>query len=485
VSHRILEGNVFDVLPGIAPGSIDAVCTSPPYWKLRAYLPQGHPLKALEIGQEATPALFVEKIVRVMRLVRDCLADHGVCWLNIGDSYVTSACGPRGNPGTLDGRPNFLTTAQGQGKKQVHGQPDGSLCLVPQRLAIALADDGWIVRSVVVWHKPSAMPASLAGWAWRRHRVKVRDKSLVEMPAKWVNPKRHEGEPARHREPEWQDCPGCPKCEKNLIACNRCSGSGIQLVAATVLGTVDSVSKLPCPDCGGRGANGYVLRKGSWRPTSAWEPVLMLAKGPGYFSDGEPVKTPAAASTVSRDRYTRVLDDPDEQFAVAHDHETTCDSGANLRDVWTIGAEPLKAAHYAAFPTELVRRCLLSSVSAKGYCRGCGKPWVRVISVRGVNAKRVGKTAEKVAAGLRTALSGAEYDTAETTTLGWRPSCKCHRRRTTSGASPGPVRRKLTHGSVRGPHGSGLHRDRASPRLRLFEPPAAVGRHAALPGRPP
>jgi hypothetical protein len=65
----------------------------------------------------------------------------------------------------------------------------------------------------------------------------------------------------------------------------------------------------------------------------------MLAKTDSYYADGEAVKTRASAATISRDKYSRILDDEDEQFAVRHDHETVCDS-ANLRDVWTI-ADPL------------------------------------------------------------------------------------------------------------------------------------------------
>jgi hypothetical protein len=350
---KILEGDVFSMLPTIAPGSIDAVCSSPPYFRLRSYLPPGHPLKALELGQEKTPQEWVANQVRVLSLVRTCLADHGVVWWNVGDSYANTPGNGRGGEGA--GLWDGGKAPHRSGSKK-DGVATGSLCLVPQRLQIALADDGWIVRSQVVWHKPACMPTSVCGWQWRRHRIKVKDQGRGQ--ARQGNFSNHSGNKILDRA-EYVDCPGCPKCEKT--------------------------DKL-------------VLRKGSWRPTSAWEPVLMLAKGPGYFSDGEPVKTPAAASTVSRDRYTRVLDDPDEQFAVAHDHETTCDSGANLRDVWrtrpedltreelielvremagnglpdcwTIASESLKEAHYAAFPTELVRRCLLSSVSAKGYCSG-------------------------------------------------------------------------------------------------------------------
>jgi hypothetical protein len=197
---------------------------------------------------------------------------------------------------------------------------------------------------------------------------------------------------------QWADCPGCRKCEKN---------------------------------------GGLVLRRGSWRPTSSYEPVLMLAKTDRYYADGIAVQTPAAQATLSRDRYTRVLDDPDEQYAVAHDHETDCGGAANLRDVWTIAAEPLKAAHYAAFPTALVSNCLRAGTSAKGYCPRCSAPWCRVVE-RGELTKtnhdcgntrphEAGKDfgdGETMSAHLtRDGFTpGHSYPTR---TLDWRPSCSC------------------------------------------------------------
>jgi DNA modification methylase len=83
----VIQGNVFDVLPTIAPGSIDVCVTSPPYWNLRSYLAKGHPLKRFELGNEKTPAEYVANMVRVFSLVRECMADHATCWLNVGDSY--------------------------------------------------------------------------------------------------------------------------------------------------------------------------------------------------------------------------------------------------------------------------------------------------------------------------------------------------------------------------------------------------------------
>jgi DNA modification methylase len=412
VSAAVLRGNVFDVLPTIGKGSVDCVCTSPPYWMLRSYLPKDHPLKHLELGSETTPQEYVENQVKVFRLVRDALADHGTVFLNVGDSYSSNSNTGRkdgGRPKTLVPRGvNGALVPSGQNAPQtaenVNRVPDGisegNLCLIPQRLAIALQADGWVVRSVVVWHKPAPMPASLAGWRWTRCRVKVKAADVSHgqyASGDRETMRKADGSVATHRDvssfssteqlAQWADCPGCKKCEPH---------------------------------------GGYVLRKGSWRPTSSWEPVLMLAKKPGYFCDGFGVQTPAASATVNRNQYTRVIDDPDEQYAVAHDHETT-HSTANLRDVWTIAAEPLREKHYAAFPSELVYRCLKAGTSASGYCPACGLPWCRVVESTPMGCDHSAREAEYRAAGGngRTALSGTMTSPPRTDTLGWRPSCPC------------------------------------------------------------
>jgi hypothetical protein len=260
------------------------------------------------------------------------------------------------------------------------------------------------------------MPQSLSGWQWRRCRVKIKEGVYNGRRDPHRTDCAFAGNLHHESKSEWSDCPGCAKCEKT---------------------------------------NGLVLRRGSWRPTSSWEPVLMLAKSGKYFADGEAVKTPSASATVSRNKYTRILDDPDEQFAVQHDHETTT-AGANLRDVWRstyddytkeeliemlldlhdggltdewrIAAEPLKEKHYAAFPTRLVENCLRAGTSARGYCPVCGAPWVRVVETKfyGSYHNHEGDGEDY---GLRQQTIGPrdgkwvqdEYEPPKT--IGWRPSC--------------------------------------------------------------
>ena len=53
-------------------------------------------------------------------------------------------------------------------------------------------------------------------------------------------------------------------------------------------------------------------------------------------------------------------------------------SQANARNVWTIPTQGRPDAHFATFPDELPRRCILAGTSERGVCADCGAPWVSV-----------------------------------------------------------------------------------------------------------
>lgn len=84
----ILQGDWVEQLKTLADKSVHCCVTSPPYWGLRSYLPAGHPLKPLELGQEKTPEEYVAKLVAGFQEVRRVLRDDGTLWLNLGDSYT-------------------------------------------------------------------------------------------------------------------------------------------------------------------------------------------------------------------------------------------------------------------------------------------------------------------------------------------------------------------------------------------------------------
>lgn len=431
MTAKILQGCVFQVLPTIKKGSVDIAVSSPPYWGLRSYLDDDHPLKPLELGQEATPEEYIANQVRVLGLVRECLADHGTVWWNVGDTYATGGGAVGKAPGGgaqgeawLDRGP--MTQIN---RMPIEGIDAGNKCLIPEMLAIALRADGWIVRSMVLWVKPAPMPTSVFGWRWSRCQKKKKSDPLHRPNGPNNRDDQIRANAGRkgqsHGFPpgaEWEECQGCKKCEAN---------------------------------------GGLVLRRGRWRPTCSYEHIIMLAKNDAaYFCDGDAVKTPASVGTISRDKYTRILDDPGEQYAARHDHETECIDGANLRDnwrtaleamtkeelialvesfddgnmrdIWTIGHEPLpkrknEVRHYAAFPSELVRRCLEAGTSGKGYCVKCGAPWARVVETKSIPHPN------PAAPDLREAVNSKGGNQAngtaglapEVKTVGWRATCAC------------------------------------------------------------
>jgi len=162
--YQVLTGNNLETLATLPAESVQCVVTSPPYYGLRSYLADDDPMKPFEIGQEKTPQEFIKKLVAVFREVRRVLKSDGILWVNIDDSYVNNPGNGRGGESVGGGSPHrsgIDTTKK--------GLPTKNLFLIPQRLIIALQDDGWFVRSDVIWNKPNAMPESATDRPTRAH----------------------------------------------------------------------------------------------------------------------------------------------------------------------------------------------------------------------------------------------------------------------------------------------------------------------------
>ena len=85
MANEIIQGDAMEEMSKRDRGSIHCCVTSPPYWGLRDYGVDG------QLGLEATPEEYVEKMVLIFRDVRRLLRDDGTLWLNIGDSYAHDA----------------------------------------------------------------------------------------------------------------------------------------------------------------------------------------------------------------------------------------------------------------------------------------------------------------------------------------------------------------------------------------------------------
>jgi len=153
----IYRGDSLRVLTGLPRESVQCIVTSPPYWGLRDYRVGG------QIGLEGTITQYINSLVSVFREARAVLKENGVLWLNIGDGYTSGNRGWRApdkkNPArAMSIRPD---TPEGLKPKDLLG--------VPWRLAFALQDDGWFLRSDIIWNKPNAMPESVKDRPTRSH----------------------------------------------------------------------------------------------------------------------------------------------------------------------------------------------------------------------------------------------------------------------------------------------------------------------------
>lgn len=167
---RIINADVLAGLAQLPADSVDCVVTSPPYFGLRSYLPDDHPNKAFEIGQEKTPQEFVDRLVAVFAEVRRVLKPDGTCWLNIGDSY--NAAGRVGH-GSRSGFKQASNRASASRSDDVRPSDPAlkpkDLIGIPWRVAFALQADGWWLRQDIIWAKPNPMPESVTDRCTKAH----------------------------------------------------------------------------------------------------------------------------------------------------------------------------------------------------------------------------------------------------------------------------------------------------------------------------
>ena len=145
----LIRGPADEALLRIPPKTVQTVVTSPPYWSLRDYQNNS------QFGRDDSLPSYIESIVNTFDKVRDVLTDDGTVWLNVGNSYTSGnrkyrAPDRKNRARAMSVRPK---TPQGLKPKDLIG--------VPWRLAFALQDAGWWIRSEVIWVKPNAHPESV------------------------------------------------------------------------------------------------------------------------------------------------------------------------------------------------------------------------------------------------------------------------------------------------------------------------------------
>lgn len=261
---QLHHGDALDIALTLDSGSVQTIVTSPPYFGLRDYGEDG------QIGAEPSLGEYVGNLVALFRELRRVLADDGTFWLNLGDSYSSSVSGTGGysDKSTLAGYTSENTkhrTENGKpGKRIERAAPPKNLLGVPWRVAFALQEDGWILRSDIIWAKPNPMPESVTD-----------------------------------------------------------------------------------------------------RPTKAHEYLFLFAKSPRYYYDSAAIAEDA--DPASEARYASGFGGAKTDVAIDSQGLRTRPRGErdftgkrNKRTVWTVATQPFPGSHFAVYPPELIRPCILA-----------------------------------------------------------------------------------------------------------------------------
>lgn len=164
------------------------------------------------------------------------------------------------------------------------------------------------------------------------------------------------------------------------------------------------------------------------RPTGTHEYVFLLAKSQRYYYDAEAIKEaskrPFEVGSLGGAKGRALVIPPDDpnyrgENGSQWGKSITTSANRNRRSVWEIPTEPLSASHFATFPTQLVKPCILAGTSKHGCCAACGAPWERVVEK--------GKTLNRVAVnglGNGELNNDGRFGDSQVRTIGWRPTCK-------------------------------------------------------------
>lgn len=309
----VLQGDALEMLKTLPDESVDCCITSPPYYGLRDYGVEG------QIGLEETPELYVQKLVEVFREVKRVLKDDGTLWLNIGDSYWGSGCRgfdftdvfgeaskiQKGSKGTID----LSNLPKLVGNNGVYKNKD--LIGIPWMLAFALRADGWYLRQDIIWHKPNPMPESVKDRCTKSHEY------IFLMSKK---PHYYFDYEAIQEPSKWGECD--PRAGKGRISYDgkRRDGGAQNLAQESFVSITDKRNK-----------------------RDVWEESTGIRFGGNKYGGNG-----------------------DKHFQTYSGNEWQGSDKANKRDVWSVTTKAVKEAHFATFPEDLVKPCILAGCRVGG-----------------------------------------------------------------------------------------------------------------------
>ena len=346
--------------------SVHCIITSPPFWGLRDYGVAGqlgleaiHDCLAWARGNPPCSLCFVCNLRTVFLAAWRVLREDGTLWLNLSDTYAR-------NPQKGDNSGWGKHAEWCKDPLPLHNRPLPSgiraknLLGMPWRVALALQQDGWVLRSDIIWHSPNKMPES------------TKDR------------------PTRAYEHIF------------LFAKQAQYYFDAQAIAEPMT----------------TGNNGSSF-------TSAYDTATKRGLGLGPRKSDAVGINGRNAQVVNSEAQRR-----DEICSFSNNPALRPGGTRNARDVWTFPSAGFAGEHYAAFPPELARRCILAGTSEAGCCSACGKAWVRVVERQRLLDGHIPVTGafsrpDEPFRPPQNGIGHSRYST-QTTEHGWAPACACN-----------------------------------------------------------
>lgn len=336
----ILTGDALEQLKTLPSESVQCVVTSPPYYGLRDYGVDG------QIGIEESFADYLARLVAIFEEVRRVLRVDGTLWLNMGDCYAGSGKGANADGSRTVG--DFKqATNQGSwsGRKLTYPCPAKNLVGQPWRLAFALQEAG---------------------------AADIRAMRLLDaLRARILNSYEGENIPPKV----------CKILDEMAREYSEAKGSSWYLRS-------DIIWSKPSP----------MPESVTDRPTRSHEYIFLLTKSPRYFYNADAIRNPPSDALIQQvnEGYngtatkdfaaagvqdasavkSRIIEGMRKRVAKKRGAERTHQGftdkwdgmsraeqmacGSNARSVWTFTSHGFKGAHFATFPEELPRRCILA-----------------------------------------------------------------------------------------------------------------------------
>ena len=304
---QILQGDWIDRLRELPNGCAQCCVTSPPYFGLRDYGMVG------QLGLEKTPAEYVAKLVAGFQEVWRVLRDNGTLWLNLGDCYA-SAAAKRGEN-------------QSRRRERVELSPSyKNLIGIPWRVAFALQDAGWILRCDIIWQKSNPMTESVKDRPTRAHEYIF---LLTKSPRYFYD----------------ADAIAEPVSDSMLkqIEEGYNGHSTKDFFGAQAQNASDTKSRI---------INGFRKRIGKEGQNSRFH----VSRDPQHEHEYNGKHRSEAEYSAGR----RLLKNVAEARANGGEHDNPFGLTRNKRSVWTVATAPYREAHFATFPPNLIRPCILA-----------------------------------------------------------------------------------------------------------------------------